>query len=165
MHRRPTSLLVGVALLAALSACSSATPVPSPSSMDNSTATEAVSRCLADKGWDIVDAAGGEANVPPEQLSVYTEDLEACSQQVVGKVDTSPLSDDELTKLYAVEAGVAECLADLGYQTDMPSLQVFIDSYHSGAPFTAYADLTGLTEAQWNAANDQCPQAALVFKR
>jgi hypothetical protein len=151
----------------ALNACA---PSPEVEQASNSgdggaTVTEQVSGCLADLGWEIVDAANGEAKVPPEQSSVYSADVEDCTQKVLGDVDMSPLSDAELADLYEVELEVASCLEGLGYEIDVPTLQAFIDSYHSDAPFSTYAALYGSPEAEWNSANEECPQAAEIYVR
>lgn len=152
--------------MALLAGCAASSPKPVPVDTNGGeTATEQVSRCLAEKGWEIVDASNGEVRVTKEQVSVYNEDLEACTQEVLGNVDTSPLNDSELADLFEVENGVASCLEDLGYEVEVPSLQVFIDGYHSGNPFTAYTALFGVSQQEWSAANEACPQAADLYQR
>lgn len=140
-------------------------PAPTETESSNYTVVEEVSRCLADKGWDIVDASEGEARVPPEQMQLYNADAEACTSEVLGDVSTDPLTDSELADLFLVESDVAECLERLGYVVELPSLQVFIDGYRSGEPFTSFSALFGIPEAEWKAANQACPQAALVYQR
>lgn len=166
LNQRSAGLLSTILLVSALlaSACSSPPREPSPTPTE-ATGAEQVSACLADKGWEIVDASAGEARVPPEQFPLYNEDLESCSLEVMGDADSSPLNDVELADLYVVEVAVADCLSGLGHQVEVPTLQAFIDSYHSELPFTAYAQLPSMGRQDWEQTNEECPQAGEIYRR
>jgi hypothetical protein len=164
--RRPFWFLAVLAIMSGCTQAPSVDPAPENTSTDYEATDRRVMQCLADLGWEIVDVETGESRVPEEQLSQFNLDSEMCLEQVAGPIDTTPLTDEELVRLYEVEGESVECLATLGYAIDLPSLQTFMDGYHNGAPFTAYADLLGqLNASEYSKATDACPPAALTFER
>lgn len=78
------------------------------------------------------------ADVHDEQRELWMAVDRACTREAVerGWVQPVPQSDDELREEYRRLLGINDCLAELGYGTEPPSEEAFID----GAEWNVYAN-------------------------
>lgn len=134
-------------------------PVQDP----NKSAMLHVGACLEERGWEVVDAASGEVKVAEEQLELFNEDLNACTEAVQGQ-EFSTLTDAELEKYYPFVLAEAECLEELGFDLDVPSVQVFVDTYRDD-PFVPRAEVGPVSAEESDRLNRMCPPADWSFAR
>lgn len=90
-------------------------------------------------------------------MSVFEKDLEECTNEVRGDEPIAPLTDDDLAEFYELEKAAAECLGSLGYEIEVPTLQVFIDRFRGDNPFLAHAELGFLSQPDYERATQECP--------
>lgn len=119
--------------------------------------------CLEELGWEFVDRSTGETRIPKEQLPAFNADNLICLEQVDGTSEWVPLNEEELTELYGLEVAAAECLNELGWEVDPPSLQTFIDTYYTGSPFVAHGSLGSLSQSEYKRATEECPPPGWTF--
>jgi hypothetical protein len=165
------SALSLIVLALALSGCASAVdPKPTPTQavgpLSQADAIEMMNSCLEEAGWEISDRSTGEVIVPPEQMPVFEEDSQACTDAISLEMgwNEEPLTEEELSRLYELEVEAADCLRGMGYTLEVPTLQAFIDTYRT-EPFIAHVAIGQLSQPEWERATQECPPAAWTFQR
>lgn len=132
----------------------------------NSPITDALFRCITDRGWKVGLTADGaiEASsetIPAEQYDLYVKDTWECNAAVSARF---PVDDNQKNLLYAAELVERTCLQRHGYTVDdPPSLQSFLDTYDTRPRSDAATSDLGtlsqtMSEADWIAINRACPQ-------
>lgn len=165
--RRLWSIATITALTVLLVGCAeaeNASPPQLPAATQAAEGMAAIGSCLESRGWDVIDATTGQAKVPNEQMSIFQKDLEECVEEFDGDKQTTPLNDEELTELYALEKSAAECLTSEGHPVEVPSLQVYIDRYKANTPFVAHAEIGPLPPTEAGLLNEKCPPTSWMFE-
>lgn len=118
---------------------------------------ESYAICMRDKGWD-VHVVGGQVigkGFTLEQWDQYQVSRDECASLTD---PLGPMTEEQWTELYQLNIAVSECLAELGYETDPPSFQKYMEDGHEWTPITELA-LKGLASpSERRAANANCPQ-------
>jgi hypothetical protein len=124
-------VLTALALLAVVSGCTAepkVLPDRAPSTADYG---ELMAECLGEYGFEgDVQGNGIVLAVPPEQADRYHEANVEC-QARYGFDKMTKMTDEELGEQYQFELQVKECLEGLGYVIELPTEQVYIDTYYS----------------------------------
>ena len=120
----------------------------------------AVAGCLRDAGWNVkTDGVGGlSADITAEQRPAFLATRETCGATLGEPAPMAPLSEAEIRARYAYLLEARGCLIDLGYTIgEPPTLERFLDSYTS-QPWSPFGDLEPTSQAEWDQANQSCPQ-------
>jgi hypothetical protein len=127
--------------------------------------------CLQQAGHDATvstDAFGpalqvGSAEGQEEALSVawYACDV----RYPIDPTLTQPLSPEEIEYMYDYNVRtLAPCLASQGHDVQVPSKQVYLDTFGTAQGWYPYADLLGLPPAELQALGKICPQNPPGFR-
>lgn len=167
--RRGFASLAALGLVILMTACS-ATSKPDPSqegSLSLSAAADEAYRCLADKGWDVTITWDGgvgvdSTSIPDAQYGLYEADSQECWGQIDARITS--MSSDQIARVYDLEVATVDCLTTEGFNVDPPpSRQAYIDSFQTNR-WSAYATSSAspgtLSESEWRAINESCPQPA-----
>jgi hypothetical protein len=162
---------VWVALVFALSACTSVAPDPSPSAepaeVGVSDSLREVKRCMEKEGFEAeFNHQGGLVGpeMPPEQSQLWLDASWKCME--AAGMTAQNYTTAQLEDLYALEVESYQCLLDAGYPADPPpSEQAFIDSWNdrSKPPYQAISAVAEVAPGAWNGAIAACPPPRWSF--
>jgi hypothetical protein len=122
-----------------------------------------LAECLREAGWNAHVVNGAlSVDFTPGQESAFRSVRSACVAKLGTPPTPAPYSEAEIRAEYAYEIQLRECLIGLGYAiSEPPSAEEFIDSWLQPGQWTAYRDLPqGMPPAEWDHANQVCPQYA-----
>ncbi len=166
---RQAAWCVSAVLLLSLVGCSAkpdqAVPPSAPDAQDpNADSMLAVGACLEELGWEVTDAANGIVKVAPEQVDVFNEDFNECSEEVQGGAEVAPMTDTELAEYYPFVVEEAQCLKGLGYDIEIPSMQVFLDTYQED-PYVPRAEAAPFSQSEYQQLEESCPAADWEYQK
>lgn len=121
----------------------------------------AFAACMREAGFEVtvdekVPTFEASDELPEDQIDAYNYTFDQCLTRLGGPpVDTTPL---DLPALFEATVAAKVCLEQLGYSiSEPPSMEVWIASYERG-PWLPHSELQGLSEAEWDRVNEECPQ-------
>lgn len=171
--RQHQATRTAVVLAAALTLCGcagsdatdSAEPsVPAPSPVTERAQMQAMTACMQERGWDAefdpIDNGMVVRGVPDEQREQSMADNDECGAEVGLRTTGPPLSEAQLSELYAHQLATADCLRGLGLTVPpAPSEEVFIATYGSSDGWYPYEATSGSSRSESLEYNAKCPQS------
>ena len=165
-----------IAASAILTACTTnkdevpGNPHPKTTSSTDDESVLAIAACLRERGWavEVKDGGVGPASpqsFPREQIAAYDADMKEC-MAVYDQANPPPsLGREDYAKLYRLELATRECLASLGYTSDVEpaSEAAYVEALMIGGPppWFAYQVLGELPRDEVARVQLRCPQPSL----
>ncbi|MHA6694913.1 hypothetical protein [Homoserinimonas sp. A520] len=130
-----------------------------------------MAECLSEFGFEgDIQGNGIVVGVPAEQADKYHAANVEC-QARYGFDKMTKMTDEELGEQYHFELQVKECLEGLGYVIELPTKQVYIDTYYSAAegegfllPHTQIVPQVG-SRQDTEEADSTCKPASMLYDR
>ncbi len=112
--------------------------------------------CMRERGWGLtLDGNGYTIDLDNAQIDAYYADLDTCQSELPVE---DPLTDEQYRRLYELLIGVAECLAERGYETHPPEMQVFVDSKAEWNPYAELSFEANVPASELVTVEKSCPQ-------